>query len=148
MACFDNTLTTAGTTIAIGPSPAANTAAAFGAVTLKLIGEITSIGEVGKTYNTATRTPLASRAVIEKKTSYTRSSPSLSLAIADDDAGQIAAKEALDSDDCYTICITRQNGSKKYFTAQVSAFTVSYDTDEFENGSITLLAQSDVIEVP
>ena len=147
MACENNINTTAGTTIAIGPSPATLDQAGFDAVSVDLIGEVTSIGSVGKLFNTATHTPLAGRAVVEKKTSYTRENPELALAIDDADVGQIAAEAALETDDCYTIKIVRQTGAIIYFTAQVSSFTVSYDTDEFENGSIALLSQSDVVKV-
>lgn len=147
MTCETNITTTAGTTIAIGPSPATLDQAGYEAVTTELIGEVTDIGELGKLFNTATHTPLAGRAVVEKKTSYTRQNPTLALAIDDADAGQIAAEAALEADDCYTIEITRQTGAKIYFTAQVSSFTVSFATDSFENGSITLLPQSDNVKV-
>lgn len=147
MTCETNITTTAGTTIAIGPSPATLDQAGYEAVTTELIGEVTDIGELGKLFNTATHTPLAGRAVVEKKTSYTRQNPTLALAIDDADVGQIAAEAALETDDCYTIEITRQTGAKIYFTAQVSSFTVSFATDAFENGSITLLPQSDNVKV-
>ena len=147
MACNGDVRTTAGTTIAIGPAPATFDEAGFAAVSYDLIGEVASIGTIGNTYNTATRTPLADRAVIETKTSYTRGNPELGLAISDSDPGQIAARAALNSDDCYSIKITRQSGAIIYLAAQVSAFTVTFDTDEYENGSIMLLAQSDNINV-
>jgi hypothetical protein len=146
MSC-SNLQTTAGIVISIGPAPATFDQAGFEAVTVQPIGEVTSIGSIGKLYNTATHTPLAGRAVIEKKTSYTRENPELALAIDDADAGQIAAEAAVDSDDCYTIKIERQSGAVIYFAAQVSSFTVSYDTDEFENGSIALLTQTDTVKV-
>jgi hypothetical protein len=147
MSCESNVQTTAGTTIAIGPAPGTFDEAGYEAVSVDIIGEITDIGEIGKIFNTASHTPLSGRAVIERKTSYTRQSPTLALAIDEADVGQIAAEAALESDDCYTIKITRQNGDKIYFSAQVSSFTVSFSTDSFENGSITLLPQSDNLKV-
>jgi hypothetical protein len=147
MACNDSVRTTAGTIIYIGLAPALISKASFLDVLLFDIGEVTSIGELGESYNTATRTTLASRNVIEKKTTANHVSPPLNLAISDANAGQQMAKTALHSDDCYTICIERQNGVKKFFVAQISSFTVSYDTDEFENGSIQLLKQSISLDV-
>ena len=140
--------TTSGAVIAIGPEPATLDEAGFDAVAVEDIGFVTDIGSIGKLFNTATLSPLATRQVIERKTSYNLQHPELGLAISDTNAGQLACEAAVDTDDCYTIKITRQNGAVIYFTAQVNGFTVTFASDEFENGSISLLAQSDPLKVP
>ena len=139
--------TTSGTTVSIGPAPATLDQAGFDAVTVVLLGEVTDFGELGKTFNIASYTPLASRAVVEKKTSYNRMHPSMTVAVDDDDTGQIAAKVALDDDLDRTIKVTRQDGAIKYVTAQISAFTTAFATDSFELATIALLVQSDVVDV-
>ena len=139
--------TTAGAIIAIGPEAATLDEVGYGAVSVEEIGYVTDIGSLGKLFNTATLTPLAGRQVIERKTSFNLQHPELALAISDTNAGQLACEAAVDTDDCYTIKITRQNGAVIYFTAQVSGFTVTFGTDEFENGSISLLSQSEPLKV-
>lgn len=139
--------TTGGAVISIGPAPATLDAVGFAAVVVDAIGEVTSIGTLGKIWNTATHTPMAGEQVIEKKTSYNLQHPELALAIDDINPGQLAAEAANDTHLSYTIKITRQNGDAIYFTAQVSGFTVSFDTDSFENGSISLLSQTAPLKV-
>jgi hypothetical protein len=139
--------TTTGAFMSIGPAPATLDAAGFGAVAVDKIGGVTDMGAMGKVFNTATLTPMDTKAVIEKKTSYVRQSPDVALAIDDADTGQIAAAAALETYDSYTIKVTRQNGDAIYFTAQVASFTYTQATDAFENGSIKLLPQSDLVKV-
>jgi hypothetical protein len=141
------TQTTSGITVSIGAAPATLDAAGFNAVSVQLIGEVTDFGELGKVFNTATYTPLADRAVVEKKTSYNRMHPSMSVAIDDDDAGQQAALVALDNDLSHTIKVVRQDGAIKYVTAQITSFPTAFATDSFELGTIALLVQSDVVNV-
>lgn len=142
------TQTTAGITVAIGAAPATLDSAGFGAVSTNLIGEVTDFGELGKVFNVASYTPLASRAVVEKKVSYNRSHPSMSVAVDDDDTGQQDAKAALETDLSYTIKVTRQDGAIKYVTAQITSFATAFATDSFELATIALLVQSDVVDVP
>tara|TARA_R110002096_G_scaffold379758_2_gene573752 strand:- start:3311 stop:3751 length:441 start_codon:yes stop_codon:yes gene_type:complete len=139
------TQTTSGITVSIGAAPATLDLAGFDAVVPVLIGEVTDFGELGKVFNTASYTALAGRAVVEKKTSYNRMHPSMSIAIDDDDQGQIDALAALETDDSYTIKVVRQDGSIKYVTAQITSFPTAFATDSFELGTIALLVQSDVV---
>ena len=141
------TQTTAGITVSIGAAPSTLDAAGFNAVSVTLIGEVTDFGELGKVFNVASYIPLAGRAVIEKKVSYNRSHPSMAIAIDDNDAGQILATIALETDLSYTIKVVRQDGSIKYVTAQITSFPTAFATDSFELGTIALLVQSDVTNV-
>jgi hypothetical protein len=140
--------TSAGTVISIGPAPATFDAAGYGAVTIAPIGEVTDAGEYGKVYTLVTHNPLADRKTIKKKGSYNNGSITLQLAIDEADAGQIAAIAAQDSDDSYTIKVTKQNGSADFFTAQVMSFTTSIGgVDSIEGGSITLEIDNDIVKV-
>ena len=139
--------TTAGVVIKIGSAPATLDKAGYLAVTdSEAIGEVTDIGAVGKMFNTATHNPMATRGIIEKKTSFNYQHPALALAIDEANAGQAACDAAVETDDSYTITIIKQNGDAIFFTAQVKGFTVTFATDAFENGSIDLLTQSDRVK--
>jgi len=140
--------TSAGTTIGIGAAPATYDAAGFGAVSFDLIGEVTDAGEYGKVYNLVTHNPLADRKTVKKKGSYNNGSITLQLAIDEADDGQIAAKAAVDSDDSFSIAVTKQNGAIDYFTAQVMSFTDNIGSvDNIESGSIQLEIDNDIIPV-
>ena len=140
--------TSAGTSISIGPAPATYDAAGFGAVVVSVIGEVTDAGEYGKVYNLVTHNPLADRKTKKYKGSYNNGSITLQLAIDELDVGQIAAVAASDSDDSYTIKVTKQNGAVDYFTAQVMSFTTSVGSvDSIESGSIQLEIDNDIVKV-
>ena len=140
--------TSAGTTISIGPAPSTYDAAGFGAVTYAVIGEVTDAGEYGKVYNLVTHNPLADRKTIKKKGSYNNGSITLQLATDEEDAGQIAALAASESDDSYSIKVVKQNGAIDYFTAQVMSFTNNIGgVDNIEGGSIQLEIDNDIVKV-
>lgn len=141
--------TSAGTLIAIGAAPATYNAAGFGAVPdFETIGEITDAGEYGKVYNLVTHNPLADRKTKKFKGSYNNGSVTLQLAQDETDTGQNAAEAAVDSDDSFSIRVTKQNGSIDYFTSQVMSFTTSIGgVDSIEGGSIQLEIDNDIIPV-
>lgn len=140
--------TTGGMIIAIGPAPATVDLAGFQAVAVEDIGEVTDIGAIGKIWNSASHNPLATSQVIEKKTSYNLQHPELTLALDEENQGQIDADVANDGFTDHTIKITRQNGDAIFFVAEVSGFTSSFASDSFENGSISLLAQTQPLKDP
>ena len=140
--------TSAGTIIAIGPAPATYDEAGFAAVTALPIGEVTDAGEYGKVYNLVTHNPLANRQTKKFKGSYNNGSVTLQIAQDEVDTGQLAAKAASDSDDSYTIKVTKQNGAIDYFTAQVMSFTDAIGgVDSIEGGSIQLEIDNDIIPI-
>lgn len=118
--------TSAGSQIAISAAtPATFNAAGYGALTFTNIGEITDAGEFGRDYNLVTHNPLASRGTVKKKGSFNEGSMDLKLGLDTDDAGQIIAKAASQSDNDYSIKVTSQNGDVYYFQAQVMNFKVN-----------------------
>ena len=140
--------TSAGTQIAIGVAPATYDPAGFGAVSYDQIGEVTDAGEYGKVYNLVTHNPLADRKTKKFKGSYNNGSITLQLAQDETDAGQVAATAAVDSDDSFSIRVTKQNGAIDYFTAQVMSFTDAIGgVDSIEGGSIQLEIDNDIIKV-
>lgn len=139
--------TSAGTSIAIGPAPSTNDEAGFDAVSYDTIGEITDAGEYGKVFALVTHNPLATRGTQKFKGSYNNGSITLQLAIDEVDTGQIAAFAALESDDSFSIRVTKQNGSIDYFTSQVMSFTTQVGSvDSIEGGSIQLEIDNDIVK--
>jgi len=139
--------TSAGTLIAIGAAPATQDLAGFDAVPdFATIGEITDGGEYGKVFNLVTHNPLATRQTVKKKGSFNNGSTTLQLAIDEDDAGQISATAALESDDSFSIRVTKQNGAIDYFTSQVMSFTTSIGgVDSIESGTIQLEIDNNIV---
>lgn len=118
-------MTSAGSSIAIGLAPATNTLVGLQAVSYSPIGEVTNIGSFGKKFNTVTHNPLANRQTIKRKGSYDNGTINLEAAYDNADPGQILLRTASDSDDSYSIRVTMQDATTFYFTAQVFSFDTS-----------------------
>lgn len=117
--------TSAGTTIKLSAgTPASFNSAGYAALTWTTIGEVTDLGEFGREYNLVTHNPLGSRGTVKKKGSFNEGSITMQLGLDTDDAGQILAKTASNSDSDYSFEIATQNGDKYYFQAQVMSFKV------------------------
>jgi hypothetical protein len=138
--------TSAGTTLAISAgNPATFDVTGFAALTFTPIGEITSIdGNVGRSYNLVTHSPLATRATRKKKGSFNSGQVTIPLAIDRDDAGQVLANTALNSDNDYSFVITEQDGTKVYYRGLVMSFPTSYGgVDALTTGTITIEITAD-----
>jgi hypothetical protein len=83
------------------------------------IGEVVSIGAHGRTYAPVTHMPLASRTVRKFKGSRDDGNIDVNLGRDSDDAGQILAKAALDSDNDYSFRIAFPSGDMEYFQGKV-----------------------------
>lgn len=130
----------AGSTIKISAGiPATYNAAGYAALTMTAIGEVTDLGEFGKTYNLVTHNPLGTRGTTKLKGSYNEGTISMQLGLDTDDAGQILAKSAANSDNDYSFEITTQNGDKYYFQAKVMSFMVSVGSVDTVTGATVSL---------
>lgn len=115
--------TMAGTVLGISATlPTTYDAAGYGTLTFETIGEVTDPGEHGVEYAEVTHTPVATRIVKKYKGSIDLGTKSVQLAVDPDDAGQIIARAALDSDADYAFEQTYQDGSKDYFIGKVRNF--------------------------
>lgn len=115
----------AGTSIGITSSaPATFNVAGYSALTFTNIGEVTDLGEFGREYNLITHNPLGTRGTVKLKGSFNEGSISLQLGLDTDDAGQILAKTASQSDGDFSFKVTTQNGDDYYFQAKVMSFKV------------------------
>lgn len=112
------------TTISIvAAQPATYDAAGYAAVTgWAVIGEVTSMSPIGKTFAEITHSPIATRMIQKFKGSINIGNQTMELAIDEDDAGQIVANAALDSDNDYSFKVEYPDGAKRYFQAKVMQF--------------------------
>lgn len=118
--------TSAGTAYAISAAlPASLTKTAYAALSWTVIAEITDGGSTGRTYNSVTHQPLSTRGVVKLKGSYNDGDKVLQAAYAPGDVGQALIATALDDDDFYSFRETLQDGTIKYFQAQVMSAPVN-----------------------
>lgn len=118
--------TSAGSTLAISATlPTSLTPTAYAVPAYTPIGEVTDAGALGRTYNTVNHNPLATRGTVKLKGSYDDGTMTVQLAYAPGDAGQALVETALTSDAFYAFKLTLQDGTIKYFQAQVTSAPVN-----------------------
>lgn len=127
--------------------PTTYTKAGFDAVNWIEIGEITNIGEFGRSYNVVTHNPLSDRKTIKRKGSYNDGDPVFDMARVPSDAGQTILVAARDSDNSYPFKIVLQTGALIYFSAQVMSYTTNIGSvDQITAASVTVGIDNDIIE--
>lgn len=148
MAAATEAFTSAGTTLAISASlPASVTTTAYAALTYTTIGEVTDGGSIGRTYNTVNHLPLGDRGTVKLKGSYDDGTMTVQLAYAPGDAGQALIETALDDDAFYAFALTLQDGTIKYFQAQVTSAPVNIGTADTVTGlTVNLSIKSGTIK--
>ena len=113
-------ITFAGSTVSISDDiPASYDEAGFEAagVVFTAIGEVTSIGSKGRTYNDVSYTNLTTRGTIHKKGSYDEPELSIEIGVDRADAGQVILAAAAISDANHSFKIAYSNGETDYFEA-------------------------------
>ena len=132
--------TSAGTTIGIvAGAPATYDVAGYTALIFVNIGEITNAGEFGRVYQLITHNPLATRGTQKYKGSFNEGAMNLNLALSSDDAGQVLAKTALDSDEDYSFKVSMPGGDDYYFRAKVMSFPIGInDVNSLTTATIQL----------
>lgn len=144
MAGSTDAQTAAGSTIAISAAlPAAVTPTGYAALSYTLIGEVTELPAMGRTYNEVTHSPLAERGVVKLKGSYNDGTLTVPAAYAPGDAGQVLVNTALDDDDYYSFKTVLQDGTVRYCQARVmSAPITPGGVDSVVNVAIGLSVKS------
>lgn len=134
--------TVAGTVISISAQqPATYDSAGYSGsgVNWTAIGEITDAGEHGREYALVTHNPIASRGTQKFKGSFNEGSKTLQLALDNDDAGQVIAIAAMNSDNDYSFKVAYQGGDIDYFQAKVMSFKkAASSVDTMRSASVTL----------
>lgn len=119
----------AGASIALSAAlPATFTAAGYDALTYTVLGEVTDLGEFGRVYEVIRHNPINTRATRKLKGSFDEGQVPLTVALDNDDAGQILAKTASLSDADYSIRVVDQEGNQYYFLAKVMSFRRRFGT--------------------
>lgn len=141
--------TSAGTTILISASaPATYNAVGFAALTYTEIGEVSELGEFGRTYNIVTFNPLGDRRTVKRKGAYNDGTISAQMARVPSDAGQAILTAALAIDDSYSIKVVLQDGTIFYFSAQIASYTTNVGSvDQITSASVNIEIDNDIIEV-
>lgn len=125
MPAASSAFTAAGTGLSISSTlPATLTKTAYAALTWNPIGEVTDGGQIGRTYNQVTHSPLATRGVVKLKGSFDDGTIQVEAAYAPGDAGQVIVQAALASDNFYSFKYVLQDGTVIYFEAQVQSAPV------------------------
>lgn len=141
-------ITTAGTTFEVSASlPATYDASGFGALAYTLTGEVTDIGEFGKTYEVITHNPIADRKTYKFKGNYNNGALTIALAYDASDAGQVILKNYLDLDTDLSIKITNSDATVDYFTGKVVSYQKAVASGSVLTGSVSIEINSDIVEV-
>jgi hypothetical protein len=141
-------LTVAGTKLYVSTAaPAAQTSAAFGALTWTEVGSLTQIPSVrGKTFDTSELPLIGDPHKKRKKGSYTLPDAQFQCAWVEDDTGQEIVRAAEDTNDILSFKVEKQDGALRYFTAQVMEFLENNGgSNEAVIGQFTLLRQTNTI---
>ena len=146
---MSDAFTSAGTKISIAAGvPATYTEAGFVALTYTDIGEVTELGEFGRSYNIVTFNPLGDRRTVKRKGSYNDGTIAAQMARVPSDAGQAILVAALASDESYSIKVTLQDGTIFFFTAQIASYTTNVGgVDQITSASVNIEIDNDIIEV-
>lgn len=140
--------TSAGSTLGIvATAPATYTEAGFAALSFVLVGEITDFGEFGREYAKVDHKAVGRRRVVKRKGSFDDGGFDLQIGRDVSDAGQILLKAAANSDASYSYCMTLQDGTKYYFSAQAMSFKTKVGgVDDITTISVKLEIDDDIIE--
>lgn len=140
--------TSAGSTLAISSgTPATQDVAGFAALTYTTIGEITNLGELGKTFNVVKHNPVGNRRTQKFKGSYDQGTMALTMGRDVTDAGQSLLNTALASDASYACLLTLQGGHQMYFQAIVTDYKTNVGSvDQITAASTSLDITSDIFE--
>ncbi len=97
----------------------------YPAQTYSTLGEIVDWTPGGKVWNSETSNPINQRSTEYYKSTNQFNADSFTLNRDDDDAGQVIALAALDSDSDYAFEVSYPDGSEDYFTGKVMEFLVA-----------------------
>jgi hypothetical protein len=146
--------TVAGSTFGlVAGAPATEDAAGYGALTPVLVGEITSLGDIGGEYNSVTTNNISSRIQQTLKGVYVPGTFEVSVGDDMTDAGQLLLEAAFGTpggtpDVSYSFALNDQNGDVYYFQGLVTKFTKTRgDNDAIVSGTVSIAINSIIVSV-
>lgn len=120
MAFTSTPRTAGGTTLSISAAlPASITQTAYAALSWTVVGEVTSVPEYGKVWQTVAHQALAKKYPDHFKATYDNPAMQIPAAYAPGDAGQVIVKAAVESTNAYSIKIAYPDGETEYMQALV-----------------------------
>lgn len=132
--------------------PTENTAAAFALLTWKLVGSISSMGDVvGESSGTSTVDDIGRGLKLVKKGAATRATADFQTALIEDDPGQVMVRNYASARNfsINSYKVVRQDLSERCFTAQAMSPTeTASGIDDVVLFGFSLLRQSDTVRVP
>ena len=108
--------------------PATLDSAGYTALTYTLVGEVTDIGAIGKTFTLITHMPVSTGETVKFKGSSNAGQIALKLGkatLANTDVGQVILKTASDSYASFSFKITAQDATDQFFTGKVMSFVTN-----------------------
>lgn len=145
-----NAFTSSAITLSVSATlPATQDVAGYEALTFTAVGEVTSIGDYGKTYDEITHQVLGDRKTYKFKGFYNEGTTSIALARLEADAGHLILKDFLDganTDADAAVKVDFGNGIVDYFNAKVMSYVNSgMDGGSIVSASADLAINSDVV---
>lgn len=142
-----------GTVVSVSTAaPTTYTSTGFAALTWSACGELAELPSFGAEAALATHTPLATGIVAKRRGSLNYGSVALTMAISDDDAGQVilqaAAESAAGADALVSVKVVLVNGEIQYFTGQVMSYKTNVgNADAITMAEVTLEIDNSIIKV-
>lgn len=133
-------------------APATYDEAGFQALTFAACGELSELPTFGSEAAVVTHTPLATGIVAKRRGSVNFGSVTLTMAVADDDAGQAIleakADAAAGSDAIVSVKVALVDGSIQFFTAQVMSYRVNVaNADAMTMAEVVLEIDNSIVKV-
>ena len=125
---MSNGITLAGTIVSISDDiPATYDAAGFAAVgvVFTVVGEVSNLGDTGRTYEDVSYNTLGERGTVHLKGTYDEPETTFEMIADRADAGQVIVKAASESDENYSFKVEYQNGDVDYFQGKVFSFVTA-----------------------
>lgn len=118
-----NGITLAGTIVSVSAGvPATYNQIGFEALAYTQVGEVSNLGDRGRTYEDVSYNTLGERGTVHLKGTYDEPETTFEMISARVDSGQVIMKAASQSDANYAFKVQYQNGEVDYFQAKVFGF--------------------------
>lgn len=147
---MSNGITLAGTIVSVSAGvPATYNQVGFEALTYTPVGEVSNLGDRGRTYEDVSYNTLGERGTVHLKGTYDEPETTFEMISDRSDAGQVIMNAASKSDADYAFKVQYQNGEIDYFQAKVFSFvTVGGEANTVRSVSANIrVDRQGVIEV-
>lgn len=121
-----NGITLAGTIVSVSAGvPATYDSTGFAALSYTAVGEVSNLGDTGRTYEDVSYNTLGERGTVHLKGTFDEPETTFEMIADRSDAGQIIVKSASTSDADFAFKVAYQNGDVDYFQGKVFSFVTT-----------------------